>query len=102
MSSAQSSIVSHSSSASSNTTSDTVTLKDPSPSIGKAATDSPLVLESYGKEILESASDQFLDPAVDVRLQTNQRKLFIRECLGAKLTVCTFDGQSGCVAAESR
>lgn len=42
-------------------------------SIGKAATGSPLVcaiLESYGKEILESASDQFLDLAVGVRLQT--------------------------------
>ena len=41
--------------------------------IGKAATGSPLVraiLESYGKEILESASDQFLDLAVEVRLQT--------------------------------
>lgn len=43
------------------------------PSIGKAATGSPLVraaLESYGKEILESASEQFLDLAVEVRLQT--------------------------------
>jgi hypothetical protein len=28
------------------------------------------ILESYGKEILESASEQFLDLAVEVRLQT--------------------------------
>ena len=50
-------------------TSDAVT----APSIGKAATGSPLVraiLESYSKEILESASEQFLDLAVEVRLQT--------------------------------
>ncbi len=43
------------------------------PSIGQAATGSPLVraiLESYGKEILESASEQFLDLAVEVRLRT--------------------------------
>jgi hypothetical protein len=43
------------------------------PSIGQAATGSRLVraiLESYGKEILESASEQFLDLAVEVRLQT--------------------------------
>ncbi|KAH7379008.1 hypothetical protein BKA64DRAFT_687098 [Cadophora sp. MPI-SDFR-AT-0126] len=43
------------------------------PSIGKAATGSPLVrtiLEAYGKEILESASEQFLDLAIEVRLQT--------------------------------
>jgi hypothetical protein len=66
MSSAQSSTVPHSSSYA---TSDAVT----APSIGKAATGSPLVraiLESYGKEILESASEQFLDLAVEVRLQT--------------------------------
>ena len=40
--------------------------------IGRAATGSPLVraiLESYGKEILESASDQFPDLAVEVRLR---------------------------------
>ena len=72
MSSSQSSIAPYSSSWS-YTTSDTVTLKGASPSIGKAATGSPLVraiLESYGKEILESTSDQFLDLAVGVRLQT--------------------------------
>ena len=43
------------------------------PSIGKAATGSILVsaiLETYGKEILESASEQFLDLALEVRLQT--------------------------------
>ena len=43
------------------------------PSIGKAATGSLLVsaiLETYGKEILESASEQFLDLALEVRLQT--------------------------------
>ncbi|KAH9203979.1 hypothetical protein DL95DRAFT_398890 [Leptodontidium sp. 2 PMI_412] len=54
---------------SSQATSDAVT----APSIGKAATGSPLVrtiLEAYGKEILESASEQFLDLAVEVRLQT--------------------------------
>jgi hypothetical protein len=66
MPSAQSSIASDSSS---HATSDAVT----APSIGKAATGSPLVrtiLESYGKEILESASEQFLNLAVEVRLQT--------------------------------
>ncbi|CZR66028.1 uncharacterized protein PAC_15928 [Phialocephala subalpina] len=66
MSSTQSSIVPHSSS---HATNDAIT----APSIGRAATGSPLVraiLESYGKEILESASDQFLDLAVEVRLQT--------------------------------
>jgi hypothetical protein len=54
---------------SSHATSDAVTI----PLIGKAATGSHLVraiLESYGKEILESASEQFLDLAVEVRLQT--------------------------------
>jgi hypothetical protein len=54
---------------SSHATSDAVT----APSIGNAATGSLLVrsiLESYGKEILESASEQFLDLAVEVRLQT--------------------------------
>ena len=54
---------------SSYTTNDAVT----APSIGKAATGSPLVraiLESYGKEIFESASEQFFDLAVEVRLQT--------------------------------
>lgn len=43
------------------------------PLIGKAATGSLLVsaiLETYGKEILESASEQFLDLALEVRLQT--------------------------------
>ena len=53
MSSAQSSIAPYSSS---HAASDAVT----TPSIGKAATGSPLVraiLESYGKEIPESASD---------------------------------------------
>jgi hypothetical protein len=43
------------------------------PSIGKATTSSLLVraiLEAYGKEILESASEQFLDLALEVRLQT--------------------------------
>ena len=52
---------------------DTIISKDASPSIEKATTGSPLVraiLESYGKEILESASDQFLDLAVGARLQT--------------------------------
>jgi hypothetical protein len=66
MSSAPSSIAPHSSS---HSTSDAVT----TPSIGKAATGSPLIyiiLESYNKEILESASEQFLDLAVEVRLQT--------------------------------
>jgi hypothetical protein len=65
ISSAQSSIVPHSSSYA---TGDAIT----APSIGKAATGSPLVraiLESYGKEILESASEQFLDLAIEVRLQ---------------------------------
>jgi len=68
MSSAQSSIAPDSSS---HATSDAVT----APSIGKAATGSPLVraiLESYGKEILESASEQFLDLAIEVRLQTRE------------------------------
>ncbi|PVH67436.1 hypothetical protein DL98DRAFT_523340 [Cadophora sp. DSE1049] len=49
---------------SSQATSDAVT----APSIGKAATGSPLVrtiLEAYGKEILESASEQFLDLALE-------------------------------------
>jgi translation initiation factor 6 (eIF-6) len=66
MSSTLSSITPHSSS---HTTSDTVT----APSIGKATAGSPLVcviLESYSKEILESISEQFLDLAVEVRLQT--------------------------------
>ena len=43
------------------------------PSVGTAATGSLLVrtiLEAYGKEILESASEQFLDLALEVRLQT--------------------------------
>jgi hypothetical protein len=56
MSSAQSSIAPDSSSYATN---DAVT----APSIGKAATGSPLVraiFESYGKEILVSASEQFL------------------------------------------
>jgi hypothetical protein len=51
----------------SHVTSDAVT----APSIGKAATGSRLVctiLESYGKEILESVSEQFLDFAVEVQL----------------------------------
>ena len=54
---------------SSQTTGDAVT----APSIGKAAVGSPLVrtiLEAYGKEILESASEQFLDLALEMRLQT--------------------------------
>ncbi|KIN03078.1 hypothetical protein OIDMADRAFT_27538 [Oidiodendron maius Zn] len=54
---------------SSQETSNTVT----APSIGKAATGSLLVraiMETYGKEILESASEQFLDLALEVRLQT--------------------------------
>jgi len=66
ISSAPSSIAPHSSS---HTTSDAVT----APSIRKAATGSPLVrviLESYSKEILESTSEQFLDLAIEVRLQT--------------------------------
>jgi hypothetical protein len=66
MSSAASSIAPDSSS---HASSDTVT----APLIGKAATGSPLVcaiLETYGKEILESASEQFLDLAVEIRLQT--------------------------------
>jgi hypothetical protein len=86
MSIAQNSIVSHSSSTWSFSTSDTATLKGASPSIGKAATNSPLVraiLESYSKEILESASDQFLDLAIGVRLQTISArglvKLFAKE-----------------------
>ena len=42
------------------------------PSIGKAVTGSLVraILETYGKEILESASEQFLDLALEVRLQT--------------------------------
>ncbi|KAG4414295.1 hypothetical protein IFR04_012591 [Cadophora malorum] len=74
MSSAPSSIAPHSSS---NATSDAVT----APSIGKAATGSPLVraiLESYGKEILESASEQFLDLAVEVRLQTISARQLVK------------------------
>jgi hypothetical protein len=66
MLSAQSSIVPHSSLTGPH-------LKGASHSIGKAATGSPLVraiLGSYGKEILESTSDQFLDLAVEVRLRT--------------------------------
>ncbi|KAG9242066.1 hypothetical protein BJ878DRAFT_517375 [Calycina marina] len=54
---------------SSKTTRDAVT----APSIGKAVIGSPLVrtiLKVYGKEILESASEQFLDLALEVRLQT--------------------------------
>ena len=54
---------------SSEATSDIVT----APSVGTAATGSLLVrtiLEAYGKEILESASEQFLDLALEVRLQT--------------------------------
>jgi hypothetical protein len=87
MSSAQSSIVPHSSSTWSHTTSDTVTLKGASPSIGKAATGSPLVraiLESYGKQILESASDQFLDLAVRVRLQTISERELVKLLAKAK------------------
>merc|ERR1712000_802142 len=60
-----------------NATSDAVT----APSIGKAATGSPLVraiLESYGKEILESASEQFLDLAVEVRLQTISARQLVK------------------------
>merc|ERR1711964_586497 len=74
MSSAPSSIAPHSSS---NATSDAVT----APSVGKAATGSPLVraiLESYGKEILESASEQFLDLAVEVRLQTISARQLVK------------------------
>ena len=59
MSSALSSIVPYSSSIS-HTTSDIVTLKDASPSIGKAIIRIPLVyaiLDSYNKEILEYLSD---------------------------------------------
>jgi hypothetical protein len=66
MSSAPSSITPHSSS---HATSDAIT----APLIGKAATGSPLVrviLESNSKEILESISEQFLDLAIEVRLQT--------------------------------
>ena len=65
MSSAQRSIAPDSSS---HATSDAVT----APSVGQAATGSRLVrtiLESYSKDILESASEQFLDLAVEVRLQ---------------------------------
>ncbi|KAH7378856.1 hypothetical protein BKA64DRAFT_728065 [Cadophora sp. MPI-SDFR-AT-0126] len=42
------------------------------PSVGTATTGSLLVrtiLKAYGKEILESASEQFLDLALEVRLQ---------------------------------
>jgi hypothetical protein len=52
--------------------SDAATPRDATPSIGKASSGSSLVrtiLEDYGKEILESASDQFLDLAVRLRLQ---------------------------------
>jgi hypothetical protein len=87
MSSAQSSIVPHSSSTSSFTISDTVTLKGASLSIGKAATGSPLVraiLESYGREILESASDEFLDLAVGVRLQTIDARELVKLLAKAK------------------
>lgn len=62
---------------SSEATSDIVT----APSVGTAATGSLLVrtiLEAYGKEILESASEQFLDLAVEVRLQTISARQLVK------------------------
>jgi len=61
--------------------------KDTAPSIGKAATSSPLVrsiLDAYSKEILKSASDQFLDLAVGVRLQTIGAKGLVKLLAKAK------------------
>ena len=87
MSSAHSSIVPHLSSTWPHTTSDTVTLNGATPSIGKAATDSHLVraiLESYGKDILESASDQFLDHAVGGGLQTISARELLKLLVKAK------------------
>ena len=52
---------------------DTIISKDASPSIEKATTGSPLV-----RAILESASDQFLDLAVGVRLQTIGAKELVK------------------------
>ena len=66
---------------------DAIISKDTAPSIGKASTGSPLlcaILESYGKEILESASDQFLDLAVRVRLQTISARELVKLLAEAK------------------
>ena len=53
--------------------SDIVISQDATPSIGKAWNDSSLVrsiLAAFGKEILEFASDQFLDLGLELRLKT--------------------------------
>jgi hypothetical protein len=42
------------------------------------------ILESYGKEILESASDQFLDLAIGVRLQTISARELVKLLAKAK------------------
>jgi hypothetical protein len=66
---------------------DAIISKDTAPSIGKAATGSPLVrsiLNAYSKEILKSASDQFLNLAVRVRLQTISARELVKLLAKAK------------------
>jgi hypothetical protein len=76
---AQSSVSHSSTSTLSHSPSDAVIPKDAALSIGNALNGSSLVhsiLEAYGKEILEFASDQFLDLAIAMRLKTiNAREL---------------------------
>jgi hypothetical protein len=70
---AQSSVDHSSTSTLSHSSSDAVISEDAVPSIGKASNGSSLVhsiLQAYSKEILEYASDQFLDLAVAIRLKT--------------------------------
>jgi hypothetical protein len=70
---AQSSVDHSSTSTLSHSSSDAVISEDAVPSIGKASSGSSLVrsiLQAHGKEILEFASDQFLDLAVAIRLKT--------------------------------
>ena len=84
---AQNSVDTSSNSTSSHLPPDAIISKDASPSIAEAAPGSPLaraILESYGKEILNSASDEFLDLAVGLRLQTISARELVKLLAKAK------------------